>query len=141
MKRRLGVRRASRTAGFTLLEVMFATGVLFVTMMAAVSSQVVSLGLVRTARENNAAIGELAAAMEEVLATQIDSIPMANRYPEGNAIAGFEERRLRDERIVPDYPNHVAGPVPDVLEIVLTLTYTDWAGRPAQMRLASMKAR
>jgi hypothetical protein len=124
-----------------LLEVLFATGVLFVTLMSAVAGQLTAIDLARTAREQNTAISELAAAMEEVLAEPIDSIPLAAGFPEGQAIAAYDDRRLRDESIVPDYPNHAGGPVPDVLQVVLTMTYTDWSGRPAQMRLASLRAR
>lgn len=137
------VRRAAPRgrAGFTLLEVLFATGILLVALSAAVSGQLVSLGLVRTARESNTAIAELSAAMESVLAQPLDSIPSAAGFPEGAPIAAFTDRALRDQRIVPDYPNHAGGAAPDVLQVVLTLSYTDWAGRPAQLRLASMKAR
>lgn len=133
--------RRARRAGFTLLEVLFATSVLFVTMLAAVSSQIASIGLMRTARDNHLAISELSAAMEEILATPIDAIPTATRYPEGQSIATYDARRLRDERIVPDYPNHAGGAVPNALHVVLEINYTNWAGRAGRMRLASIKAR
>ena len=134
-------RARRRCAGFTLLEVLFATAVLSITLMATVSSQLAALNLMRTARDSSTAIAELSTALEEVLSRPIDSIPVAAGFPEGTAIASYNDRALRDERITPDYPNYAGGAIPDVLEIVLQLDYTDWAGRAATMRLASRKAR
>jgi type II secretory pathway pseudopilin PulG len=133
-------RKQSR-AGFTLLEVLFATGVLFVTLMAAVAGQLSAVQLSRTAREQTTACAELSAAMEEILAEPFDSIPLAGGFPEAQAIATYTNRRLSNELIVPDYANYAGGALPDVLQIALLMTYTDWAGRPAQMRLVTLRAR
>ena len=141
---RIGVGAGSSRSrrGFSLLEVTFATGVLLVTLMAAIASQVAALNLVRTSREHNTAMAELTAAMEEVLVPVIDTLPVATSpYADDQPIAAFEGRVLRDERITCDYPGYTGGAVPDPLEIRLTLEWTDWAGRPARARLSTMKAR
>jgi type II secretory pathway pseudopilin PulG len=134
-------RRRHSRAGFGLLEVMAATGVLFISLMAAVSSQLAALNLMRTARENDTATAELGAAMETVTGQQIDSLPTSALYGDGVTIANFTDRVLRDERVVTAYPGYAPGNVPNPLTIVMTLSWTDWAGRPAQMRVATMKAR
>ena len=135
-------RRPSKRAGFGLVEVMAATAVLVVSLMAAVGGQLAALRLMRTTRENSTATSELTAAMEEVSAKGIDGLPIAGSpYADGQPIATFTDRALHNERVVATYPGYAAGSVPNPLTIVLRLTWTDWAGRPAQMRVATMKAR
>ena len=135
-------RRASARAGFGLVEVMLATDVLVVTLMAAVSGQMAALNLMRTTRENNTATAELTAAMEELSGLGIDSLPGAGSpTADGQPIAKFDGRALHNESVVATYPGYTPGNVPNPLTIVLTLSWTDWAGRPARMHVATMKAR
>jgi type II secretory pathway pseudopilin PulG len=124
-----------RRAGLTLLEVTLATSVLLLSLASAISSQLAALSLMRTSRENDSATAELSAAMEEVTGQSLDNV-LAN-FPAAQPMASYTDRMLRDERIVATYP---AGAV-DPLTIVLTLTWTDWAGRPARMRAATLMAR
>jgi len=134
---RNGARGSRR--GFTMLEVMFGTLVLAISLLAAFSSQVLSLNLVRTSRDVNTATSELTAALEEVITPSIDAIPTT--YAPNTAIAKFAGRALRDESIVVAYPNFAGGAVPNPLEVVVTITWTAWNGRPATLSLATMKAR
>jgi prepilin-type N-terminal cleavage/methylation domain-containing protein len=124
-----------RRGGFTLIEVMFATLVLLLSMLSAVSSQLISLGLMRTARENTLATAELTAAMEEITGESFDDV--LTKFPDAQPIADYTDRTLLAERIVPSYPAGIGDP----LTLVVTLTWTDWAGRPARMSVATMKAR
>ena len=82
------------------------------------------------------------AAMEEVLLQPIDQIPAAGFYPPNQAIAAYTNLNLNGETVTPTYPNYGGvGPVPDPLEIVLSMTWQDWRGRPMTAQLATVKAR
>ena len=131
--------RARRRSGFTLLEAAFGIVVLSVSLLAAFTSQVLSLNLVRTARESNTATSELSAALEEITAPGIDAIPGA--FPAGAPLAKFQGRALRDEAVTIDYPGLGGAATANPLEIVVTITWTAWNGRARALRLATMKAR
>jgi len=139
---RLGDYRRSkraRNAGFSLLEVMYGTVVLMVCLLAAFTSQLLSLNLMRQASDMNTAASELTAAIEEVTVSAVDEIP--GDFPAGAAIAGYEGRALRDERVVVTYPNFVGVDIPTPLEIRVTITWTGWNGRPASLSYSTMKTR
>lgn len=139
---RLGVQRQSRrarSAGFSLLEVMYGTVVLMVCLLAAFTSQLLSLNLMRQARDVNTAASELSAAIEEVTAPAVDEIPTT--YPPGAAIPRYEARALRDERVVVTYPNFVGGTLPSPLEIRVTINWTGWNGSPGSLSYSTMKTR
>jgi len=137
-----GVRGASR-AGFTMVEVMVAIGVLLVAVVSAFGSQLTSFRLMSSSREDNTAIADLAACMEEAMIESVDSLPVAGSdYQHGVSIAAFEGLHLREQRIVATYPGYSAGgPVPDPLTIVLTATWLDSRGRARQVTLRSLKVR
>ncbi len=122
-----------------MLEVMFGTLVLTISLLAAFTSQLLSLNLVRTARDVNTATSELTAALEEVITPNIDSIPTA--FAPGAAIAKYQGRALRDETVVVNYPNFAGGSVPNPLEVVVTINWTAWNGRATSLSLSTLKAR
>ncbi len=122
-----------------MLEVMFGTLVLMISLLAAFTSQLLSLNLVRQARDANTAMSELTAAIEEVTTPNIDFIP--TNFPAGAPVAKYEERVLRDERVVVNYPNFAGGSVPSPLQVVVTINWTAWNGRAATLSLATLKAR
>jgi hypothetical protein len=137
------LRGGRARGGFTLLEVTFSIFVLVVAVVSAIASQIAALNLIRTTREQNTAVAELTAAMEEATSLPVDLLPIAgSAFADGQPIAAFEGRILPNERVIATYPGYLAGaPVPDPLSIVMTLTWTDWAGRAATMRVATLKAR
>ena len=136
-----GARR--RRGGFTLVELMIAITVILVAVVSTFTAQISSHNLIRVSRETNTAIADLQAAMERVLLRPADQIPLAGaaNFPPGASIAAFDDLHLDNERIVPAYPDFAGGDVPDPLQIVLTLTWDDYRGRPRSIRLASMKTR
>lgn len=139
---RLGVQRRSRrtrNAGFSLLEVMYGTVVLMVCLLAAFTSQLLSLNLMRQARDMNTAASELSAAIEEVTVPSVDEIPTL--FAPGAAIAKYEGRALRDERVVVTYPNFVGATLPNPLEIRVTINWTGWNGRAGSLSYSTMKTR
>jgi hypothetical protein len=120
-----------------LLEVMIAISVLLIAVMAAMSTQVSSMNLIRASEESNTAVSDLHVAMEELLVTtQVANIPVL--FPAATPIPAFTNLNLGGETVVPTYPGMGAGPVPDPLEVILTLTWNDWRGRPRQARVATM---
>jgi prepilin-type N-terminal cleavage/methylation domain-containing protein len=134
--------RVGSAGGFTLIELMLAVSVMLIAIMAAFSSQLSSMNLLRASRESNTAMTDLQTAMEEVLLQPIDNIPAAGFYPSGQPIAAYTNLNLPTETITPTYPTFGGlGPVPDPLEIVLTMTWQDWRGRPMTAQLATVKAR
>jgi len=135
-------RQRKRTGGFTLVEMMIASMVLVVAVLATFGSQLKARDLLDTARETQVATAELQAAMERILLLQIDRIPgPASLYADGQPIAAFENRNLDGERIVADYPGYAGGTVPDPLPIVLTITWNDPRDRLRTLTLRSMKTR
>jgi len=137
---RLRRARGGSAGGFTLIELMVAASVLLIAVMAALTSQLSSMNLVRASRESNTAMTDLQTAMEEVLFDPIDQIPLL--HPGGQALPNYTNLNLTNQTIVATYPTYGgAGPVPDPLEIVLTMTWLDWRGRPMTARLATVKAR
>lgn len=137
------IRQGSRSAGFSMIELMLGVGVLLVAVLGALGSELVSNNLVRTTRETDAATTDLQAAMEQLLLRGSDQIPIAGSpFQSDQPIAAFEGLHLRNERIVSTYPGYTAGlPVPDPLQIVLTMTWTDFRGNPRTMRIACLKTR
>lgn len=131
-----------RRAGFTMLEVMVAIGVLIVATLSAFSSQLTSMRLVSTSRQTDIAIGDLRACMEQVLVLPTDEIPVAgSAYQDGQRVQAYNDLHLPGQQIVPSYPGYDGGVVPDPLPIVLTMTWNDDTGRPRTQVLRSMKAR
>ena len=118
---------------------MVAIGVLLIASMAAFSSQLASLNLMKTSRETDLAMADLQAAMEQVLAQTPSGLPTSDDYPHGGNVADFDSRNLDAEQIVVTYPGYVAGgDVPDPLPILLTISWNDFQGRPRQLQLSSM---
>lgn len=130
-------------AGFSLVELMIAVTVILVGLLTAYSSELSSLEVVKTSRETNTASGDLQACMESMLVLPPAEIPNpAGPYAPGQIIAAYSDLHLESQRVIATYPNLVVGqPVPDPLEIVLTMTWTDRQGRDREMRIASVKSR
>lgn len=126
-----------------MVEVMVAIGVLLVAVVTAFGSQLTSFRLMSSSREDNSAIADLAACMEEVMLETVATLPIASSaYAHGASIAAFEDLHLRDQRIVATYPGYVAGgPVPNPLTIVLTATWRDSRGLARRLELRSLKVR
>jgi len=122
-----------------MLEVLLAMSVLLIAVVAAISSQITSMNLVRSTRESNTAMADLQTAMEELLVEDAEELPF--NFPPGTPLAPFTNLNLNGESIVPTYPGWGGGPVTDSIQIVLTMTWNDWRGRPMQMRLATMRVR
>lgn len=126
-----------------MVELMVAISILLFAVAGAVSSQVASQRLTDTGAETSAAMADLQACMEQVLLLPVETIPIAGSEFEANQpVAAFEGLHLLEERIVPTYPDYVAGAaVPDPLEIVLTISWRDHGRRTRTLRLACMKTR
>ena len=134
--------RGGSVGGFTLIELVLAASLLLIGVMAAFSSQLSSMNLSRASRESNTAMTDIQTAMDEVLLQPIDQIPTAGFYPPNQPIAAYTNLNLNGETVTPSYPNYGGvGPVPDPLEIVLSMTWKDWRGRRMAIQLATVKAR
>ena len=132
--------RSSAAAGFSLLELTVAIGVLLVATLAAFSSQVQSFVLIESSRDAAIAMTDLEVCMEEVLTRTADEIPVA--FPAGQPIPGFEDLHLDAERIVPSYPGlEEGGAAPDPLQIDLVATWNDRRSRARSMRLTTIRIR
>jgi prepilin-type N-terminal cleavage/methylation domain-containing protein len=125
--------------GFTVLELMVAISVLLVATLTALSSQVTSMNLMNTSRETNTAISDLQAAMEQLLLVPALELPEHEDFGHERIITAFDDLHLAGERIVVTYPGYDGATVPDPLPIVLTLNWNDYAGRPRDLSLRSMK--
>ena len=86
------IRKGSRSAGFTVIELMLGIGVLLVAVLGALGSQLVSHDLVQVTRETDAATTDLQAAMEQLLLDTADEIPVAGSpFPGRPADRGLHE--------------------------------------------------
>jgi hypothetical protein len=126
-----------------MVEIAMALGVLVIALGAFLRTQVGASQLLGTARETAIATADLQACMEEIHALPHEQVPVAGaRFAADQPVAAFEGLHLRAERVVASYPGYVpGGPVPDPLEIVLTVTWSDAAGRPRSMRCTSARTR
>jgi type II secretory pathway pseudopilin PulG len=126
-----------------MVEVMMALGVLLVAVLGAFSSQVASSNLIRVSRETDLALADLQACMEQALTLTTDDLPIpGSLFEEGQAVALYENLNLEGESIVTTYPDYVVGQtIPDPLEIVLTLTWSDYGTRSRTVTLRSVKVR
>lgn len=132
--------RAGRRAGFSMIELTVAIGVLMVATLAAFSTQIRSFDLIDSSRDTTVAMTDLEVCMEQVLTRNVDTIP--EDFPAGTAVPAFTAVHLNQQRIVPTYPNYtLGGPVPDVLEVVLTSTWVDGRGRERSLTITTAKAR
>jgi len=137
--------RATRCSsrGVTLVELMIAISVLLITVAGAVSSEIASQRLLVTSTETSTAMTDLQACMEKLQLMAIEDIPIVgSEFEADQPVEAFEGLHLADQRIVASYPGYVVGQaVPDPLEIVLTLTWSDPQRRGRSLQLASMKTR
>jgi len=127
-----------------MAELVVAIVLLSIAVLGALAAQISHHRLTRTSFETTTAVLELQAAMDELLLLPVDSIPFPalGGFAPGAPMPDYDGRHLTDEAVVPTYPDYVAGqPVPDPLEIVLAITWTDHSGGQRQMSLASMKTR
>ena len=126
---------AGERSGFTLLELMFALTILSVGVMAAFSGQMNSMSLISSSDETRLAVMDLSAAMETLIARGPDQCVAT--YPAGQPLDTYDSLHLIDQAIVPSYPGYAGGPVPDVLQVELVCTWTDFEGRTRSLDLAS----
>lgn len=129
--------RARTRAGFSLLELMFAMSILTVGVMAAFSSQVGSMELMRSSRETQTASADLRAAMEDLLTRTPEFLVGHPNSPfrPGIPVAQYDGLHLSDESIVATYPNYAGDTVPDILQVQLICTWTDYEGRERELQL------
>lgn len=137
---RVGTRRPGARDGFTLIELMVAIAVLLVGALAAFGTQVTSSQMIDFSRDVTVAVNDLEMCMEEMLLQSADDMPIV--YPQGAPVAGYTSLHLRNEDIVPMYINWNPGdPIPDPLEIRLTASWLDGAGRIQRQTLITAKSR
>jgi prepilin-type N-terminal cleavage/methylation domain-containing protein len=129
-----GKRQDGLEGGFSLLELMFAITILVIGVMGAFTTQLGSLGVITAGQETSKATMELQAAMESLLVSDPDD--MVVDFPADVPIPAFTDRNLRNELMVPSYPNWDGiGPIPSSLDVRLTLTWDDFEGRQRSLRL------
>ena len=135
--------RRLREDGLTLLEVLMACVVLAVVALALYLSLASGLAVTRSTGDAATATFECEQAMEEVLTTPFDDL--STTYPQGQAIAAYDNRVLKQERIAVSYNDGgalgAAGSVTSPVEIALTVTWVDTQGAPRAYRLSTARAR
>ena len=133
-------RRANSRSGFSLVELVIASGVLLVVSLAGYSAQIRSGSLIDSSQGRAIAMADLETCMEDILAESTGLIP--GTFPENTSVAAYNDFHLMNERITPSYPGLTgSGPVPDPLMVVLTATWISGSGHVQTLRLATAKAR
>ncbi len=135
--------RASNDGGFTLVELMISIVVIMVAVVGAAQAQFSARNLLQQSRETKSALSDVQAAMEELLILPPDEIvDAAGPFAPNQAIAAWNDRHLRNERITVDFPGFVAGgPLPDPLTIRLTITWTGQRGDARTTSITTLKTR
>ena len=130
------------SAGFGLIELLVAITIATIVLVGVGMAQSVCFELGRTSQETLTATADLESAMEALLLLPLEEIPAAGSpYAPGRSIAAYEGLHLENERIVASYPNYAGTLVPDPLEIRLTLSFNDFAGRPRSLSISSLRTR
>ena len=130
----------SSSAGFTLIELTVAIGILLIGALAAFATQVMSGQMIDSSEDVTIVVSDLQMCMEEMLLQSAEDMPVV--YPAGVEVPGYSGLHLRNEDILPSYLNWTAGdPIPDLLEIELTATWLDGVGRIRRQKLLTAKAR
>ncbi len=126
-----------------MVEMLIATSVLLVAVIGAYSAQLASMQAVRQTTDRSAALTDLEACLEQVMATPAEQLPIpGSAFEHGQPVVAFDGLHLQEEQIVVTYPGYVpSGTVPDPLAIVLTATWVDSSGRAGTQSLRSMKTR
>lgn len=138
--------RRSERAGFGLLELLVAITVASIVLLGVGVAQSVCYDLGRTSQETLTAASDLESAMEGLLLlSPPEMVDPDGPFAPDQPVAEFEGLHLEGERIVTSYPNLVdpddLASLPDPLQIRLTLTFQDYAGRARSMTIASLKTR
>ena len=128
-------RERGRQAGFTLLELMLWLRILTVGVMAAFTGQVNSLALISSSDETRIAVVDLSSAMETLVAQGPDN--SVDLYPAGQPLPMFDSLHLSDQQIVPNYLNFTGGALPEILDVELICSWSDFQGRDRSLRLVS----
>lgn len=125
--------RSKATSGFSLLEVMVSLTVLSLVVVASLQVQVTSSNLMRDARGTNEAALALHTALSRVLLADPSDI-MDGSGPYVLDAPTPLQGGPRDATVLLSSPGLSTGdPVPDVLDLHLTLTWTSETGQPRDL--------
>jgi len=128
--------------GFGLVELVVAMSIASVVILGVGLTQAAAVELNRTSDETNRAVADIRTALEEILSLSLEEVPdVGGAYAPGLPVAAYSDLHLDGERLVVTYPNHVAGDVPDPLEILVTVTWNDYAGRERSVSMATLMTR
>ncbi len=116
-------QKRTRERGFTFVEVCLATAVLATAALIAFPTMLSFFELSKTARDENIATHDLAAAAEDILSTAFVDLPAT--YVDGQAIPKYAGLHLPNQQIVVNYDDAAADP----LVITLAASWTDHRGR------------
>lgn len=126
-----------------MVEIMIAATVVVVSIGGSLLSQMTARQLARTASETSLAVDELHNALEEVLARPRAQIVDPDGFsPAGDPIASYTDRVLDDEVVVASYPGYTVGdPLPDVLDVRVTIIWTTFDRRQRSLTLRGSTSR
>ena len=135
-------RRGGARAGFGLVELVVALSIASVVILGVGLTQAAAVELNRSSDETNRAVADIRTAMEEILSLSVDEVPdVGGPYAPGIPVPAFSDLHLDGERLVVTYPNFAGGPVPDPLEVLVTVTWNDFAGRMRSISMATLMTR
>jgi len=122
---------------------MIAAAVLVVSVGGSVLSQMTARKLARTASETSLAADEVRNAMEELLASSRTAIVDPDGpWATGAPVAAYTDRVLDGESIIASFPGYTLGdPVPDVLDVRMTITWNTFDGRQRSLSLRGSTSR
>lgn len=130
-------RQPNRQGGFSLVEVLIASTLLATSVCWSVLLTVRSRELAAHAQETNVAAGILEAEMAELMT--FDRVDLAGDVYEPNTVLESEEF-FTDQVLLYETPGYEAGePVPEILELSLTLTWTTHRGDTRTLNLRGLQ--
>ena len=129
-------------AGFGLVELVVALSIASIVILGVGLTQAAAVELNRSSDETNRAVSDIRTAMEELLSLPLDEVPdVGGPFAPGIPVPAFSDLHLDGERLVVTYPNFAGGSVPDPLEVLVTVTWNDFAGRMRSISMATLMTR
>ena len=140
--KRAACKRHQR-GGFGLVELIVSLTIGMIVILGVGLTQTATAELNRTSDETHQAVSDLRTVLEEILSQPLEDIPDPDGlYAPGVPVAAYTDLHLAGQRLVVTYPNHVAGStVPDPLEILVTLSWNDFRGRPRSVSMSTLTTR
>lgn len=123
-----------------MLELVVCSAILLTCTLAAARAQLDSNRLLTQAQQTNVAVGIAQSALERVLEEDLDELLAGEAAVAIDGEVPTAEALLANQQLVLDTPGYEPGvdPLPDRLEVRVTLNWTSLTGHPRSLAMAGV---